>query len=82
MVWCDPKGERMRYLLALALLAGCSSTQDLQDRITARRAQMTPDERLQACEAAKVQLQTSCVYRGPVNSDCEYAQALVSGFCY
>jgi len=71
----------MRYLLiVMVVLAGCAS--DLHERIATRRAQMTPDELRTACEASKVQLQTTCVYRGPVNADCEYSQALVAGFCY
>jgi hypothetical protein len=78
--YCDPKGDDMRYLLILLVVTGCAS--DLPERITARRAQMTPNEQRQACETSKAQMQTTCVYRGPVNSDCEYAKELVAGFCY
>lgn len=74
----------MRYWILL-LVAGCAASgPTLDERIAARKAQMSQADVAQACRASLLQMQTTCSPGRAAwdDSACDTARGLVAGFCY
>jgi hypothetical protein len=67
--------------LAALLLAGCASIGPDVDAIEARAAAMSPQERVQACEASVSQVETFCRGPGPFYPGCQQSRALLYAYC-